>query len=129
MKRVILSLGLLALMSPGCSLIDGPEFACTLVGCQNGLTVRFATPPSGLLRVEVYTQSPDRQPAYVYDCTVETCYDAVFFPDLILEHGFVRVTSSAGSRLTEIRPTYASRRPNGPDCPPLCRSASVTVPV
>ena len=95
----------------------------------SGLMVSFATPPSGLLRVEVYAQAPDQQPAYTYDCTMETCYDAVFFPDLMLEHGYVRVTSSTGGRLTEIRPTYASHRSNGADCPPVCRSTSVTVPV
>ena len=111
----------------GCSLVDSPQ-VCTLIGCESGLTVTLETLPPGAFKIEVYGLSADVQPAYVYECSVAPCSQTVFFPGLILERGSVRVTSSAGSKLTGIRPTYRTYRPNGPNCPPDCRQATVTVP-
>jgi hypothetical protein len=113
----------------GCSLVEGPETICTLIGCESGLHVRLETLPAGAVKIEVFGRSSDGMPAYTYDCTASSCDQTVFFPGLILEQGSVRVTSSAGSRTTAIRPFYVSHRPNGPDCPPDCRQATVTVPI
>jgi hypothetical protein len=113
----------------GCSLVDGPETVCTLIGCESGLHVRLETLPAGPVKIEVFGQSGDAAPAYTYDCTRSACDQTVFFPGMILEQGSVRVTSSAGIRSTAIRPFYNSHRPNGPNCPPDCRQATVTVPI
>jgi hypothetical protein len=54
------------------------------------------------------------------------CQQDIFFPELVLEHIIVRVTTSLGSMNTEIaNPVYTTSRPNGPDCPPVCRQILV----
>jgi len=65
---------------------------------------------------------------YEYACAGgEACQQDIFFPELILDRIVVKVTTSLGSRTTEIpNPVYARSRPNGPDCPPLCLQTSVT---
>lgn len=102
--------------------------ACTLIGCQNGLTVQLSATPATPFRVELRVTSPTAQPAYVYSCSSPaTCTQGVFFPDFSGEHAFVTVVTDAGTRTTEIsRIEYRVSRPNGPNCPPECRQATVT---
>ena len=105
--------------------------ACTLIGCQNGLTVRLSATPAAPFRVELRVTSSTSQPVYVYDCSnVERCAQGVFFPDFSGEQAFVSVVTDAGTRTTEItRIQYRVSRPNGPNCPPECRQATVTADV
>ncbi|HEX7024684.1 MAG TPA: hypothetical protein VF187_07690, partial [Gemmatimonadales bacterium] len=67
-------------------------------------------------------------PSYAYDCAGgATCQQDIFFPELVLDRIIVKVTTALGSRLTEIaNPEYVNSQPNGPDCPPVCRQATVT---
>jgi hypothetical protein len=113
----------------GCNSL-GPH-TCTLIGCQNGLTVRLSTMPAAPFRVELRVASPTSQPAYVYDCSnPASCAQGAFFPDFSGEHAFVTVVTSAGTRTTEVtRIEYRVSRPNGPNCPPECRQATVTADV
>jgi hypothetical protein len=85
--------------------------------------------PIGTFRVEVSVDGfgAPNQPLYTFECTTSPCPVNVFFPGLLIDHGFVRVITSAGAKVTEIHPVYESHRPNGPDCPPDCRQAAVAV--
>jgi hypothetical protein len=113
----------------GCNSL-GPR-SCTLIGCQNGLTVQLSAMPSAPFRVELRATSATAQPVYVYDCSNSAaCGQGAFFPDFSGDHAFVTVVTSAGTRTTEItRIEYRVSRPNGPDCPPACRQATVTADV
>ncbi len=119
---------LLAMLS-SCSAIF--ESGCTLIGCESGVTVHLIVHPTAAFRVEVFARSPDQQPAYVFDCpNANQCGQDIFFPGLVADHLFVRVWVGTSSRITEITQVeYHSSRPNGSDCPPDCRQATITADV
>lgn len=102
---------------------------CTAIGCTSGLTVHLPVLPAGAYTIEVLVAGTgDGGPTYAYTCAGgPQCRQDVFFPELVLSHPIVRVTTSVGSRLTEIpNLTYETSRPNGPDCAPECRTATIT---
>ncbi len=110
----------------GCDLV-GPD-GCTLVGCASGLTVVLAAPPAGAFRIEVSV--PGAAAAYVYDCPDPArCAPQGFFGEFTPEAATVTVTTARGRVQQEVRPRYTTRRPNGDDCPPVCRQGAVTVPL
>lgn len=127
--RVLKTAVWLATLS-SCSAVLGTR-DCTLIGCESGVTVHLELRPTLAFRVEVFARSPDQQPAYVFECpNAGQCGQDIFFPGLIADRLFIRVTTAAGSRLTEIvQVQYQSSRPNGPDCDPDCRQATVTAAV
>jgi len=104
---------------------------CTLIGCVSGLTVHLSSRPAGTYRVEVFAESPGQQPAYMYECTVvANCAQDILFQDLIADRPIVRVTTTTGSRTTELpQVNYTVTYPNGERCGPTCRHATVTVEV
>jgi hypothetical protein len=110
----------------GCNFLG-----CTLIGCQDGLTVQLSAAPDAAFRVELRVTSPTSQPAYVYECeNASQCAQGVFFPDFGGDHVFITVATATSARTTEIsRIAYRVTRPNGPNCPPTCRQATVTADV
>ena len=115
----------LALALAGCSLFNDPS-VCTTEGCDSGLWLDFVSMPVGAYRVEVGVQSGYGQPVYTFECGAQ-CPASAWFPGLIIERGYVRVTTSTGTLVKEIRPVYETRRPNGPNCPGVCDVAVLTV--
>jgi hypothetical protein len=108
----------------GCDLVG--VGGCTLVGCNSGLTVALPVRPAGAFRVEVLVAGGN--PAYVYDCPdPERCTSRPFFLDFTPTVAVVVVTTERGQVRQEVRPSYSTSRPNGGDCPPVCRQATVTV--
>jgi hypothetical protein len=94
---------------------------CTLVGCNNGLLVNVGSAPASPFRVEAYVYSYAR---YGQTCSGTPCH--VFFPEFTPE--FVRIDLIAGADTVsrQFYPTYVLNRPNGPNCDPECREATVT---
>jgi hypothetical protein len=125
---IVAAVGALA----SCGIV-GPsaDKVCTLIGCSSGLTVHLAARPVGTYRVEVFSSYPGQQPAYIYECSaIATCPQDIFFQDLIVDHPFVRVTTSVGTRTTEVtKVPYADFYPNGAHCGPPCRNATITVEI
>lgn len=118
------------LLAAACSgPFDPSGSVCTGIGCDSGLTVRLeGTPPAGPVRVELLTS--DGGARYVYDCPEPgRCAAGAFFPGFTGDYVRVRVTTASGAVTREARPAYTETRPNGPDCPPACRTATVTVPL
>lgn len=103
---------------------------CTLIGCESGITVHLASLPNGPFRVDV-KPSGANDVAYVYECSdAAQCRQDIFFAGLITDHLTVTVQVGAASRDTEaVQVQYASHRPNGPNCEPDCRTATVTAQV
>lgn len=124
----ILPAALLALAA-GCDVLGvAASPNCTEIGCSDGITVHLTELPIGPYRVEILVGSGQGGLSYAYACAGgSTCLQDIFFPELVLDRILVRVTTPLGTRDTEIaNPVYATVRPNGEDCPPLCRQASVT---
>lgn len=131
MKRVQCGAGLLltAFLAAGCEYRDLGGPICTEIGCSDGITVHLPVVPAGTYKVEIVIPGTGSGgPSYAYECAGGAgCQQDIFFPGLALNRITVRVTTALGSRLTEITdPVYVTAQPNGPDCPPLCRQATVT---
>jgi hypothetical protein len=106
----------------GCSGITG---LCTLVGCDSGLGVVFTQAPTVPYRVEVFSR--EDAPHYVFDCANPSQCDDARFIDYTPALVTIRVTTAAGTREQTVRPEYDIDRPNGPNCEPTCKWATVTV--
>jgi hypothetical protein len=101
-----------------------PMGPCTLIGCFDGLNVRFTSQPAGAFRVEAIL--PGDATPRVFDCPSGLC-DPVVFPDLMPERVTIRVTTAAGTRSQEFTPKYEAQYPNGRRCGAACRNATVTI--
>jgi hypothetical protein len=125
---------------------------CTEAGCPAGVTLtvdatRSAATTEYVFTIETATQRQDircavrGEPNQLADCTVEGRVGNALGPNVSIENrgvGTIRlfdrpesltVTISADgeTRATQITPVYDSHRPNGPYCPPECRTAEATV--
>ena len=123
---------LLCALSAGCSDSSGSSGpnnkVCTLIECDSGLAVELERASAGPFRIELLVS--DSGPRYIYECPDPShCAAGAFFAGFTGDYVRVRVTTAAGAITREVRPTYLERRPNGPDCPPVCRRATVRVPV
>jgi hypothetical protein len=129
-KPRILPAALLAMtLATGCDTLGvAPDPNCTEIGCTDGISVHLTALPTSPYRVEILVGSGPGGLSYAYDCAGgSACLQDIFFPELVLDRIIVRVITSLGSRDSEIsNPVYATLRPNGPDCPPLCLQATVT---
>jgi hypothetical protein len=111
----------------GCNTLGIGSRHCTEIGCTDGITVHLPVVPTGSYTVEIVVGGGGGL-SYAYDCAGgPPCQQDIFFPELVLDRIIVKVTTSLGSRQTEIaNPVNVTSQPNGPDCPPLCRQAWVT---
>ena len=113
----------------GCDLVTSND-GCTLIGCNSGLLVQLAGPVAGPYRIEVRT--PGSTAVFVSECTTAagcTGTGGGFFPDFMPEQVSVTVTTARGTVRQDVRPTYTTSQPNGDECPPVCKQATVTVPL
>lgn len=119
MRARVLLPGAAALLLAGCI----PVVACTEIGCDDGLVVRFDRAPVGAFRVEaVVPGTPDE---YAFDCPgAGECLTT--FHGLVAERVTVRVITSRGTFTQEFQPRYQDVYPNGRRCPAACRQATVT---
>lgn len=125
---LVVALGIGAL--PGCSIFE-PE-NCPLAGCSSGLTVQLTSLPTEPYSVEVLMPGT-QQPFHSYECGTGSCLQEITFyyqaHEPILPHILVRVTTVAGSRVTEFPDVHYGRTyPNGRHCKP-CPDATVTAEV
>lgn len=113
------------LLSATAALVAGcsPVISCTLIGCENGLAVRFDRTPTGPFRIEAIV--PNEAEARVIDCPdVVNCH--LLFRDLVADQVTLRVTTQAGTSTRTFQPRYEELYPNGRRCGPACRQATVT---
>ena len=115
-----------AVLLGGCGALE-PK-VCTLIGCSDGLTVALQSRPAGAYRIEL--RVPGVAAPYVYDCPDPSrCATGALFEELTPETATVTVTTARGTVVRDVRPSYTTSRPNGEDCPPVCRQGTVTVPI
>lgn len=102
-----------------------PFGACTLIGCEDGLSVEFQRPPAGAFRIEASVPGDPTQ--YAIDCaSAATCFP--MFPGLVAQRVTIRLVTQEGTRTQEFQPRYEDFYPNGRRCGPACRQATVTFP-
>lgn len=105
---------------------DTPEpVACTLIGCVNGLTLelRGNLPDTYTVTARAGTVVRTRE------CSTAQPCGQIVFEDFNPNTVTIEVTSAAGTVRREVTPEYRESRPNGPNCPPVCRQATVAVDV
>ena len=120
----IVMAGVIIAAVPGCSNPFGGR-ACTLIGCDDGITVTFDAPPPHGTLVELDGSSgvPWR-----VECGVDwNCDAGIFFSDFTPDHISVRVVTPAGEAMESFQLTYQEFQPNGDGCPPTCRTATVAM--
>ncbi len=128
--RPVFGLLCIAMTTASCDFGAGPAGkVCTEIGCSSGLTVHLPSVPTGAYKVELLFPMSDV--AYTYECPgTGACKQDIFFETYVFETAIVRVTTTNGVRTTTVSNiTYVAHRPNGPDCPPLCIVATVSVPL
>lgn len=102
--------------------------ACTMIGCDSGVTVQLASLPAVPFSVEL-TAFPGGQ-STLKQCTAEgACSATLFFEGVSADSVSIKVTTGAGESVTGAKPAYTVTRPNGPQCDPECRQASVNATV
>ncbi|MGQ0814400.1 MAG: hypothetical protein ACT4O1_08025 [Gemmatimonadota bacterium] len=116
---------LLMLLCLACASNAEPERACTLIGCENGLTVVVNTTLQQDFTVNVKSGTQQIQ---TFTCRAGQPCQA-FIANQTPAQVTVEVVSPTGATSRAITPEYSLSRPNGPDCPPECRQATVTVNV
>lgn len=112
---------------------SGLDEACTQIGCLSGLTVSLSSVPIGAYSVEVIPEGPaGTARTYRVDCggSAPSCGSQVYFQDLFIERAQVRVVTSLGTVTQSVGPVrYVTSYPNGRQCEPACRRATVNVGV
>jgi hypothetical protein len=105
----------------GCSL--GEPVTCTGIECSNALVVELGGGVPSSYTIEARGNNEIRS----YTCTeASLCREAVF-TGFTPTQVTIRVTWSGGSAEEVVTPSYEVVQPNGPDCPPTCRLAVVTI--
>ena len=125
-KLLLVPLAAAALAAAGCNGSAEPRI-CTQIGCNDGLQVelRGSLPDS-------YTVSASASglPTQTVECSPgRECGETLFFPEFMPASVTITVRGSGVDVQQSFTPTYETSRPNGPDCPPECRSGKVIVEV
>lgn len=120
--KTLLNATAVALLA-GCNSIST---ACTLIGCDDGLSVQFSQSPTDGYRVEAWSEL--NTAPQVLECGAGQVCPPVVFPDFQGENVTIRVTTEAGSQVHEfVGVEYLDLYPNGRRCGATCRQATVTI--
>lgn len=125
MKRWVLVL--IAGVAASCANTSEPQRVCTLIGCENGLTVEVnqSLQQSFTVNVRAGTQT-----IHTFRCDPgQPC--RAFISNQTPDEVTVSIDAGGGQQPVSrtYRPEYRLNRPNGPDCDPECKQATVTLTV
>jgi hypothetical protein len=125
MRAIMRPVCLLFLFLAACSGNQEPLRVCTLIGCNDGLNV---TVVSALQEDFSVTVKSGSQTLHTFTCRPgQQCM--AFLENQRPANVTVQIATSAGTISKDYTPEYKASRPNGPDCEPECRQATVTVNV
>jgi hypothetical protein len=94
------------------------------MGCESGLTVMIEPRPAGSFRVEAAADDSVR----TVECDAQRpCEGGAFFRDFTADRATIRVIVANDTTTRTVAPSYEALTPNGPECPPTCMRATVTV--
>ncbi len=109
--------------STGC---DGSvDVACTEIGCSDGLAVVVHGSSGVQYDVEASATGGETRTG---SCAIDASGSClVFFYGFLPDEVTVAVTGGGRQMSVTLQPAYEDVQPNGPDCPPTCRQATVTI--
>jgi hypothetical protein len=110
----------------GCDALLGPN-ACTLVGCDTGVTVLFSGAVPEAFEV---TFTPTGEAPRVVACEnvhAGGCGEAIFFEGVTASRADLDIRWDGGSISRALELEYERFEPNGPDCDPTCFRTRVDV--
>jgi hypothetical protein len=115
---------LLCLTLASCTANEGPDgFACTQIGCTDGLSLQVSGLTAGSYTVTVSAAS---RIIGTFSCTAgQPCVH--FIENQTPDEVSVVVQGGGGGATRNYRPEYRKTRPNGPNCPPECKQATLVV--
>lgn len=124
--------GLVAIMGlvAGCAGVEPepepePQQVCTLIGCNDGLSVQVTSAVTQSITVTVRANN---QVIRTFRCEPGNPCTS-FIEDQMPTSVSVTVEAPGGTVNRVYTPEYRTARPNGPNCPPTCRQATITVAV
>jgi hypothetical protein len=117
---------LLALLA-ACANYTEPSRVCTEIGCEDGLAVEVN---HSLQQSFTVTVRAGTQALHTFRCDPGQACRA-FVASQTPEEVTIVIDAGGGQPLVSrsYRPEYRLHRPNGPDCPPECRQATVVLNV
>ena len=110
-----------------CAASTEPQRVCTLIGCENGLAVEVTHSLQQSFTVDVRTGT---QSIHTFSCDPgQTC--RAFINNQTPADVTVTIDAGGGQQpISKVyRPAYTLNRPNGADCPPECKQATITLSV
>ena len=104
-------------------LNSGCGFACTLIGCINGITATLTGKIPATFTAAA--TGSDGTTAESFTCAGGCTYIA--FPNFSPPEATITITWDGGSKTVTVRPTYDVSYPNGISCGPQCHTGAVTI--
>jgi hypothetical protein len=95
---------------------------CDQAGCYQGLIVEVNGPPAAY-RIEARVAGA--QAVFGANCVGGRCN--AHFIDFMPREVTVAIVTESDTIYHDVRPRYEQFYPNGPDCEPMCRIATVTL--
>ena len=101
------------------------DVACTEIGCSDGLAVVVHGSSGVQYDVEASATGGETRTG---SCTIDaTGSCSVFFYGFLPDEVTVAATGGGRQMSVTLQPAYEDVQPNGPDCPPTCRQATVAL--
>lgn len=113
----------LALGSVNCGVSDAEP--CTLIGCEGGLRIQLGEPTAD--RASARATLPDGTVLETACSGPLQCSAGLFFANVTAPSALLEVEIDGEVRTRQVELTYIEARPNGPDCPPPCPIAMVSL--
>lgn len=113
----------IAVMIGACGITSPQD--CTLIGCTNGLAVVVNT---SLQQQMTVTVKAGTQTLATLQCSAGTPCNT-FIENQTPSEVQVTINVSGGTVNRTYNPQYQMHRPNGENCPPECKQATITVNV
>ena len=124
--RRVTQLGLAFFLGIGLSTCSDQGRVCTDIGCYSGLEIQVNPAPTVPFRIEAF--APGSSALYTQDCANAADCTPVFLPEFTTRDVSVRLIAGGDTTFVEdAQPQYTELRPNGPDCPPICRFGHITI--
>lgn len=124
---IVLSMIILGFLSAGC---DGSEFfggeVCTQVGCSDGVTIRISEERPDSLSLTIYLND-DTEAFATTHCTNQNQHCILGIDEETPENVAVKIGWKNGEFNKIFTPEYENFQPNGPECPPTCKSAFIEI--
>jgi len=114
-------------ISTGCGETGiGNGQACTLIGCDDGITIQLSDERPDSLSLTVYTDDTSEAIDSIL-CTHQDTSCFIRLGGLTPETVAVEIEWNSGAFRETFTPKYESFQPNGAGCPPVCSIATVDI--